>query len=272
MSVPNLPCRSCGSTGVQSFHCSDQQLGFCTACSLVQRIGADVPLQEEFLASTCPHRQRTAQELAAQLIEARRLGRGSLVVEAGSNDGWLLRRYRSAGVPVLGLDSDREAARLARQRHGIPTREIDFGKHAVDLLVSQGLRADVFHAHDVLNRAADPLDFLRGVHRLLRDDGLAVLEVPYVRTLLDAPSECETESVCYFSLTALCHCLIGHGLLLEAAGRTGHGSLRVSAVPARPGVWPRPSVNALLREEETWGVRTFDTYAALGRRALAVAA
>jgi len=287
MTSPNHACRSCGSTGLQSLRClveapagaiptcptADFPLAFCSACSLVQRVPSAPAKSEPFFASSCPTRTRTAEPLARRMIKARRLGRGSLVIEAGSNDGWLLRHYREAGVPVLGIDPDREAAKLARHRQGIPTREVVFGKRAADLLFSQGLWADVFHGHNVLNRTAELTDFVRGVRRVLRDDGVAVLEVPHVRDVLDRPAACALEEdVFYFSLTALCHCLTGHGLLLEEVERTTEETLRLYATAARPGIWPGETVAALLREEETWGVRSFETYAPLARRVQALAA
>jgi len=285
MSPPNPACRSCGSAGLQSLRClveapagpvptcsaANFPLAFCSGCSLVQRVQPAAKAETAF-ASSCESRARIGQTLARKTIETRRLGRASLVVEAGSNDGWLLRHYREAGVPVLGLDADREEAKAARHRHGIPTREVVFGKRAADLLCAQGLRADVFHAHDVLNRTADLNDFVRGVRRVLRDDGVAVLDVPDVKDVLERPAGAlDEQSVCYFSMTALCHCLTGHGLLVEEVART-EGTLLLCAIPAKPGAWPGEEVAALLSEEEAWGVRSFETYAPLARRVQPLAA
>src|SRR5262245_8121996 len=148
MSQPIPACRSCGSSGLQSLRClvevpagaiptcsvGNFPLAFCSACSLVQRIQPVPPTAETVFTSACAMRTQMAETVARRMIETRSLGRVSLVVEAGSNDGWLLRHYREAGVPVLGLDANREAAKVARHRHGIPTREVLFGKRTADLL------------------------------------------------------------------------------------------------------------------------------------------
>ena len=48
------------------------------------------------------------------MVRARLLGE-SLVVEAASNDGYLLQVYREAGVPVLGIEPAANVAEVARR-------------------------------------------------------------------------------------------------------------------------------------------------------------
>ena len=55
-----------------------------------------------------------------------KLGKSSLVVEVASNDGYLLRNFVAAGVPVLGVEPAQNIAELARER-GIPTKSVFFG-------------------------------------------------------------------------------------------------------------------------------------------------
>ena len=43
------------------------------------------------------------------------------MVEAASNDGYLLRHYRGAGVPVLGIEPALNVARVAEEKYGIKT-------------------------------------------------------------------------------------------------------------------------------------------------------
>ena len=69
----------------------------------------------------------------------------------------------------------------------------------------KALRADVFHANNVLAHVADLNGFVAGIHLLLKDEGMAVIEVPYVMEMID---RCEFDTIyhehlCYFSVTAL---------------------------------------------------------------------
>src|SRR5262249_43010540 len=127
---------------------------------------------------------RHAEQLAGRMVQARGLGPHSLVLEVASNDGYLLRFYQRAGVPILGVEPAANVARFARERHHIPTREAFFTEAFARQLVGEGVRADVVHAHNVLAHVPDLNGFVRGLRHVLRE-GVAVVEVPYVKDMLD---------------------------------------------------------------------------------------
>ncbi len=270
-----VACRSCLSASLLPLP-GLEPWSYCSACSLVQRPAATSSGSQYGhmgLSSSSADVLQNAASLAQRLIATRRLGRDHLVIEAGSNDAYLLRHYREAGVPVLGIEPARGAAKVARQQHGILTREACFTRTLADRLHMQGLRCDVFHAHDVLGHVADLNGFVYGIRRVLKDDGLAVLETPSIKDQFDSAGAgiLGAEQLSVFSLTALCHCFIGQGLIVNDAERLPlpGGALRVFVVHARPGVWPSERVVDLLAGEECWGVRSYETYAAAARRAVA---
>jgi hypothetical protein len=64
---------------------------------------------------------------------------------------------------------------------------------------------------------ADTNGFVEGIATLLKEDGVAVIEAPYVRSLIDH-GEFDTiyhEHLCYFSVTALDYLFRRHGLFLN---------------------------------------------------------
>jgi SAM-dependent methyltransferase len=212
---------------------------------------------------------RHAAELAMRVASEERLGPGSLVVEAASNDGYLLKNYASLGVRVLGIEPARNVARAAIER-GIPTREEFFGADYARELVAEGLRADVFHAHNVLAHVPDLNGFVAGVRTLLKPAGVAVVEAPYVKDMLD---HCEFDTIyhehlCYFSLTALDRCFRRHGLVLRDAERVPihGGSLRLFASPSESVGEVSRRVTELLAEEAAWGAGTMEPYRAFAAR------
>ncbi len=243
-------------------------LAVCTGCSLVQ-ITTAVPAECLFrdyvyFSSYSDTMLRHAAELALRVARAERLGPESLVVEAASNDGYLLKNYRALGVRVLGVEPARNVARVAVERHGIPTRVEFFTRDYAAQLVAEGHRADVFHAHNVLAHVPDLNGFAAGVRVLLKPTGVAVVEVPYVKDMLD---HCEFDTIyhehlCYFSLTALAACFGRHGLrVCDAARVPVHGgSLRLFVAPQEGGREESPAVGALLAEEDGWGVGTLAPY------------
>jgi SAM-dependent methyltransferase len=244
------------------------ELALCPKCSLVQ-LTTEVPPDHLFrdyvyFSSFSDTMLRHAAELTARVVREERLGPDSLVVEAASNDGYLLKNYATAGVRVLGIEPARNVARVAVERHGIPTREEFFGREFAISLVAEGLRADVFHAHNVLAHVPDLNGFVAGIRTLLKSTGVAVIEAPYVKDMLD---HCEFDTIyhehlCYFSLTALDACFRKHGLVIRDVERVPihGGSLRLFAAPAESVNAVSHRVTALLAEEASWDVGTLEPY------------
>ena len=65
------------------------------------------------------------------------------------------------------------------------------------------------------------MELWRASSLLLKDDGIAVIEVPYVKDLID---RCEFDTIyhehlCYFSLTAMNRLFEHHGLTIQNVER-----------------------------------------------------
>lgn len=248
-------------------------LAVCPDCSLAQ-ITETVPPEVMFrdyryFSSYSDTMLAHAKTLAERLVRERKLGPGSLVVEAASNDGYLLRNYAAAGVKVLGVEPARNVARVARDA-GVPTLEDFFGTATADRLAADGHRADVFHAHNVLAHVPDLNGFVAGVRTVLKPGGVAVIEAPYVGDML-AFCEFDTiyhEHLCYFSLTALDRCFRRHRLTVWNAERVPihGGSLRLFASPADSAPKPARTVTQLLVEERDLGLTTPEPYRAFADR------
>lgn len=248
-------------------------LALCGGCSLLQltdavspeRLFSDYPYFSSVIADLVEH----ARELARRMIAERGLGPGDLVVELASNDGYLLQHYRDAGIGVLGVDPARNIAAAAEAR-GIPTRCAFFGHELARELVAEGIRPEILHANNVLAHVPDLNGFVAGIAELLgADGGRGVIEVPYVKDLLDGV-EFDTiyhEHLCYFSLTALDALFRRHGLVVEAIERLEihGGSLRVFVAPEAIAE-RHADVARLIDEEAGWGVDHRDPYVALGER------
>jgi SAM-dependent methyltransferase len=243
-------------------------LAMCPSCSLVQILDSippeflfeDYPYFSSVIAALVEH----ARVLATGMREREELGPDSLVVELASNDGYLLQHYRDAGVPVLGIEPARNIARVAEER-GIPTLPEFFGRELGERLAAEGIRPDVMHANNVLAHVPDLNGFVAGVAALLRGGGVAVIEAPYVKDLLD---DCEFDTIyhehlCYFSLTAIDRLFRLHDLTVERVERIPihGGSLRVFARRTEH-ARPDSTVAALLAEEDDWSVDLPDAYLA----------
>jgi len=248
-------------------------LAFCPCCSLVQ-ITETVPpevLFREYLyfSSYSDTAVRNAEALVTRLIACRNLNQSSLAGEIASNDGYLLQFYKRAGVPVLGIEPAANVAQVAVKDRGIHTLCEFFGADLARKLRVQGTCVDVLHGNNVLAHVADLNGVVSGIREFLKDDGLAVIEVPYVKEMID---RCEFDTIyhehlCYFSLTALDRLFRRHGLTIESVERVAihGGSLRLFIVPDAK-AQRQPSVWVLLEEEESWGVNRKQFYQDFGQR------
>ena len=248
------------------------ELGICGRCGLVQitETVSPVTLFSEYLyfSSFSDTMLRHAAALSDALIRERRLGARSLVVEAASNDGYLLQHYQRAGIPVLGIEPAANVASVAEQR-GIRTRCAFFSRELAEDLRRDGIRADVFHAHNVLAHVPDLNGFVDGIRLLLHERGVAMLEVPYVKDMLD---KCEFDTIyhehlCYFSLSALDRLFSAHRLTIARVERVPihGGSLRIQAVHSADATVD-DSVKRLLEEETAWGATTTAPYLRFAER------
>jgi hypothetical protein len=212
---------------------------------------------------------KSAHALVERLVCERQLSASSLVVEIASNDGYLLQYYKQRGVPVLGIEPAANIARVAEQR-GIPTECVFFGLDTARRLVTEGIRADVVHANNVLAHVPDLNGFAAGLRLLLAYSGVAVIEVPYVKDMLDK-GEFDTiyhEHLFYFSLTALERLFSRHGLVIVDVERIPihGGSLRVSLMRASSAPESSAAVTTLLADEAAWGVTTPAVYLSFADR------
>jgi SAM-dependent methyltransferase len=251
------------------------ELALCAQCTLVQILetvppevlfGADYPYYSSFSDSWVAHARACAHELIAR----QQLGPKSLAVELASNDGYLLRHFKERGVPVLGIDPAPGPA-AAAEKIGVPTRVAFFGQDLAEQLRAEGKRADVLVANNVLAHVADTNGFVQGIATLLHDEGVASIEFPYLRDLIDkcAFDTIYHEHLCYFSLRAADTLLARHGLHVNEVRRlaTHGGSLRLCAEKVRRA---RPSVEALLAEEAAIGLERSDYYRAFSDRVRAL--
>lgn len=295
-------CRSCGERGLASILSlgrmplanallSAEQLGepeetfplelaFCGRCALVQ-ITETVPpakLFREYLyfSSYSDTMVEHARHLAEQMISSRHLDESSLVVELASNDGYLLQFYRRAGIPVLGVEPAENVARVAEQERQIPTLREFFDQGVAERLVAHGQRPDVLHAHNVLAHVADLNGFVEGIAVLLARTGVAVIEVPYVKDLID---RCEFDTIyhehlCYYSLTALDELFHRHNLEIQRVARVPihGGTLRLFVTRRGADTESDGSADRLRQEERAWGVGKETFYRDFARRVEALKA
>jgi SAM-dependent methyltransferase len=246
-------------------------LVFCTSCSLVQiretvrpdiLFGDDYPYYSSVSPALLSHFSASVNEI----LDRRSLGPQSLIVELASNDGYLLQNYVSHGIPVLGIDPAPGPASVAQSR-GVSTRVDFFTRELAKTLSLEGVQADIIHANNVIAHVADSNGFVAGIAEILKPDGEAVIECPYVGDLID---NCEFDTIyhqhlCYFSLHSLQALCARHGLFINHVTKTSihGGSIRVFMHKHNS---PDRSVEKLLMEEAQSGMLSENYYKSFAKQ------
>jgi hypothetical protein len=248
-------------------------LAFCPSCSLVQiteTVPPDVLFREYlYFSSYSDTVVRNAEEIVTRLIASRNLNGNSLAGEIASNDGYLLQFYERAGIPVLGIEPAANIAKVAVEERGIRTLCDFFGADLARRLRDQGECVDVLHGNNVLAHVAGLNGFVAGIQLLLKDEGVAVIEVPYLMEMIDC---CEFDTIyhehlCYFSVTALQNLFRRHQLEIQDVERLPiHGGSIRLFLRHRDAVDPTPAVSQLLDQEASWGVNKFGFYSGFADR------
>ncbi|MGE0409134.1 MAG: class I SAM-dependent methyltransferase [Amphiplicatus sp.] len=215
------------------------EVAMCRACSLVQILHTVEPADlfdhaYPYYSSFSPALLAHSRKNVFELIERRQLAKDAFIIELASNDGYLLKNYVEEGYRVLGVDPADGPVKAAIAA-GVPSMKAFFSAALAHKIVDDHGRADIVHGNNVLAHVADTNGFVAGVATLLKPNGVAVIEAPYVKELIDH-TEFDTiyhEHLCYFSVTALDQLFRRHDLYLNdiRALPIHGGSLRLFIEP-----------------------------------------
>ncbi len=239
----------------------------CETCWLVQLLDT-VPPEATFddylyLSSTSKALVAHYHRLAQSLVPRFHLAAGDVVVDIGCNDGALLRGY-PADLVRVGVEPSKVVELL--DGSGIHPIKAFFGADAAQRITSEFGRAKVVTATNVFAHVDDVASFVSAMVDLLDDDGVFVIEAPYLVDLIDQTlfDTIYHEHLAYLSLTPVVAFLKTHGLTVVDVERVPFGAsgpaIRVfsSKSSSRPAVGP--AIRTMLRDEADWGIGRIDRY------------
>ncbi|MEQ8667333.1 MAG: class I SAM-dependent methyltransferase [Rhodospirillales bacterium] len=192
------------------------------------------------------------------------LGASSLMIEIASNDGYLLQHAVKRGIPCIGIDPARGCAEAAADK-GVETIVDFFSTETAERVAAERGRADLICGNNVFAHVPPLNDFVAGITRLLKPDGVLTLEFPHLQRLIE---DCQFDTIydehySYFSLTAAKGVLERHGLRVFDVERlpTHGGSLRIYACHSTfDGHGEQPGVAEVLGAERDAGLHDMSAY------------
>ena len=189
-----------------------------------------------------------------------KLGNSGLIVEIGSNDGYLINQFLSPEDNiVLGVDLSEKMCEIAQEK-GIQTVCGLFNQELAIKIRNQYNSASIIMANNVFNHANNPIDFARGVANLLDKDGTFIFELPYWASMIESGRFIDMvyhEHISYFTIKSSWNLLIKAGLKIVDYDIVDYhgGSIRVFAQHAIDNSMPEKIANAI--DKET-GMGLFD--------------
>ena len=246
----------------------------CPNCSLVQ-LGQPVNQEALFLPQVGYHHIAALSSsflkhldvLASETVKRFGLMSDDLMVEIGSNDGALLEAFQKKGVRILGVDPT-DVIKIAIDK-ALPTLSKFFNEEVAAEIVETVGKAKVITALNTFAHVSSLDSVVRGISRLLTDDGVFISENHYV---LDLIKELQYDFIYhehsrYYSLRSLVFLFDRFDMDVFDIERipTHSGSIRVFA--CQRGSYPvSNSVTALLKEEEAFGLLDLNTYREFARK------
>ncbi len=244
---------------------------FCQDCGLVQLAHVVSPKvmfkNYVYIPSTSETMRKHFAGLAKNAIEKTNAKKGELVVDIGSNDGTLLKVFKSLGVKILGVDPAENLAKKANQEE-VETICALFTKELASKIKKKYGPAKIITATNVVAHVHDLHDFLEGIKTLLSGEGMLIAEFPYLIDLIEKV-EFDTiyqEHLSYFSITPFEKLLKKHDLYLVDVQRlpVHGGSVRVFVSKKPKNSSQR--VKKLLQLEKKKGILSSQTYLKFRRK------
>jgi hypothetical protein len=246
----------------------------CRNCFLVQLIDV-VPAEIIFddylyLSSSSKALKEHYASLAQTLTKRFKLKVGDVIVDIGCNDGILLEGYLLPGLIRLGVEPS-EVAKIAIAA-GFEVYKAFFGIKTASEIVREYKTAKVVTATNVFAHVDDIGSFVAGLPTLLGNDGVFVIEAPYLIDLIDETyfDTIYHEHLCYLSLTPMVQFLKRFGLQVFDVERIPFGAsgpaIRVFIQTREGKQLIEKSVKKMLSDERKWGVGKIKNYFSYARK------
>jgi SAM-dependent methyltransferase len=203
------------------------------------------------------------EKYAKEVCEELKISKGNIIIETGSNDGYLGEQFIKIGCRVFGVDPSSYMADLAKQR-GIETFVGLFGNEIANRIDKKYGKADIIIANNVFNHSDNPRDFAKAVAMLLKPNGSFVFEQPYWLIGIKSRSfdQIYHEHVSYFTVKSASRLLAGAGMKIKSAKVIDYhgGSLRIIAQKKENIKDECKEAAEMIEDEEKFGLFNIETY------------
>lgn len=160
----------------------------CDSCMFVQLsyvVPKDVLYRNDYPYESSITRtgRKHFDDFAKVIVETYGLADTDLVIDVGSNVGVLLKGFQDRGCRVLGIEPADNIAQIAN-KNNIQTESVFFSPDVAKQILSNYGKTKVITASNVFAHIDDLNAVLECLDILLDDDGIFVIEAPYLANLI----------------------------------------------------------------------------------------
>jgi len=123
-------------------------------------------------------------KMAEDICKDYNIPQNSLAIDIGSNVGVLLSGFRSQGLQILGIDPSPNIVKQAI-KNGIDTIQGFFSSELAEKISNEKGQASIITGTNIFAHIDNLDDLMKGINIILKDDGIFVIEAPYVQNLID---------------------------------------------------------------------------------------
>ena len=156
-------------------------LDMCNNCKFIQsRVVTDpknryLEIDYSYTSSNSNYSRNHWVEFADSL-EKKTILKNKKIIEIGSNDGFLSYLLKKKGAEVLGVDASEFMVKISKKK--INAIQSIFNNNQSKKIKKLFGKADIIIANNVFNHSDKPLDFLKGVYNLLKENSIFIFEQP----------------------------------------------------------------------------------------------
>lgn len=191
------------------------------------------------------------------IMEDFNLSKKSKVLEIGSNDGYLLEKFKKQKITVVAIDSSAFMTKITRKK-GIKSFNNTFDYKFSKILKNKFLSFDTIIANNVLNHSNDPLNFMRGIYNLMSSKSTFVFELPYWLDTIETKryDQIYHEHVTYFTVKFTKNLLDKCNMYIHKIQRNSYhgGSIRVYCRRKLKNYSESNIINSMIEKETAMGL------------------
>ena len=185
--------------------------------------------------------------------------RDKSVLDIGSNDGTQLKHFQRLGYDVLGVESSKTTAAIAKEA-GVPTLNAYFNLETMEQI---GRQFDLFNAAGVFFHLEELHSVCEAIKRGLKPDGVFVVQFLYMKSILEnlAFDQIYHEHLLYYTLKTIEVLLGRHGLaMFDARLAPIHGGSIIGYVGHAGTREPSEQLLRMRTEEDESGCNSIEAY------------